>query len=62
MPEFSRIFHRANDQIKLRDLKPGTNYSVDLIFPRTGLTSQTSTTKVSNTVPITFTTLPKEGL
>ena len=56
MPEFSRILHQANYETELRDLVPGTTYTVDLIFP-----FNVSSTKVTNTHPITFTTLREEG-
>lgn len=58
IPKFSQLFHRNNDQTDLRDLLPGSTYTVDLVF----ITDQNQTTKVTNTNPITFTTLTEEGL
>ncbi|KAG0717219.1 putative epidermal cell surface receptor [Chionoecetes opilio] len=40
----------------LHDLQPGFTYTVDLVF----ITHENQTTKVTNTKPITFTTLPEE--
>ncbi|XP_050740420.1 uncharacterized protein LOC127010411 isoform X2 [Eriocheir sinensis] len=56
IPKFSQLFHRNNDQTDLRDLQPGSTYTVDLVF----ITDQNQTTKVTNTNPITFTTLTEE--
>ncbi|KAK8752613.1 hypothetical protein OTU49_006504 [Cherax quadricarinatus] len=56
IPKFSQLFHRDNNQMDLRDLQPGHSYTVDLVF----ITHENQTTQVSNTKPITFTTLPEE--
>ncbi|KAG7160158.1 epidermal cell surface receptor-like [Homarus americanus] len=56
IPKFSQLFHRDNDQMDLRGLQPGHSYTVDLVF----ITHENQTTQVSNTKPITFTTLPEE--
>ncbi|KAG0724343.1 putative epidermal cell surface receptor [Chionoecetes opilio] len=56
IPKFSHLFHHGNDQVDLRDLQPGFTYTVDLVF----ITHENQTTKVTNTKPITFTTLPEE--
>lgn len=58
IPKFSQLFHHNNDQMDLRDLQPGSTYTVDLVF----ITHENQTTKVTNNKPITFTTLPEEGL
>ncbi|XP_076030680.1 uncharacterized protein LOC143018947 isoform X7 [Oratosquilla oratoria] len=56
MPHFSQMFYRDNDQIILRDLMSGTEYTVDLTFiPHEGQTS-----KITSNKPITFFTLPEE--
>lgn len=57
IPKFSQLFHRDNNQMDLRDLQPGHSYTVDLVF----ITHENQTTKVTNTMPITFSTLPEEG-
>ncbi|KAK8394524.1 hypothetical protein O3P69_006595 [Scylla paramamosain] len=56
IPKFSQLFHHNNDQMDLRDLQPDSTYTVDLVF----ITHENQTTKVTNTKPITFTTLPEE--
>ncbi|XP_064089509.1 uncharacterized protein LOC135203613 isoform X1 [Macrobrachium nipponense] len=56
IPKFSQMFHRNNDQMDLRDLQPGTEYTVDLVF----ITHKNQSTEVSNTNPYVFETLPEE--
>ncbi|XP_066984324.1 uncharacterized protein sas isoform X7 [Macrobrachium rosenbergii] len=56
IPKFSQMFHRNNDQMDLRDLQPGTEYTVDLVF----ITHKNQSTEVSNTKPYVFETLPEE--
>nr|XP_027226126.1 uncharacterized protein LOC113818162 isoform X7 [Penaeus vannamei] len=56
IPNISPLLHRDSNQMELRDLQPGTNYTVDLVF----FTREDQTTQVSNTQPITFMTLPEE--
>lgn len=58
IPNISPLLHRDSNQMELRDLQPGTNYTVDLVF----FTREDQTTQVSNTQPITFMTLPEEGM
>ncbi|XP_042885309.1 uncharacterized protein LOC122261629 [Penaeus japonicus] len=56
IPKFSQLFHRDVRQMDLRDLQPGTVYSVDLDF----FTHENQVTQVSNIKSINFTTLPEE--
>ncbi|XP_047482174.1 uncharacterized protein LOC125034466 [Penaeus chinensis] len=56
IPNVSPLLHHDSNQMELRDLQPGTNYTVDLVlFPHENLSTQ-----ISNTQAITFMTLPEE--